>query len=54
MDDELKDCRVDLIETFSYLIGFYVEQTETIRAYKIVRGKNSRSVCLKHKQFNVM
>lgn len=34
-----KDCTVDLVETFNYLIGLYVEQTETIRGFKVVRGK---------------
>lgn len=38
-DNELKDQQVDLVETFNYLIGLYVEQIETIREYKVVRGK---------------
>lgn len=38
-DNELKDEKIDLVETFNYLIGLYVEQTETIRGFKIVRGK---------------
>ena len=27
------------METFNYLIGLYVEQVETIRGFKVVRGK---------------
>ena len=38
-DNELKDQKVDLVETFNYLIGLYVEQVETIRGFKVVRGK---------------
>ena len=38
-DNELKDHKVDLVETFNYLIGLYVEQVETIRGFKVVRGK---------------
>ena len=38
-DNELKDEKIDLVETFNYLIGLYVEQTETIRSFKVVRGK---------------
>lgn len=38
-DNELKDEKVDLVETFNYLIGLYVAQTETIRGFKVVRGK---------------
>jgi len=38
-DNEIKDEKIDLVETFNYLIGLYVEQTETIRGFKIVRGK---------------
>lgn len=38
-DNELKDTTVDLVETFNYLIGLYVEQTETIRGFKVLRGK---------------
>ena len=38
-DNEIKDRTVDLVETFNYLIGLYVEQTETIRGFKVVRGK---------------
>jgi len=38
-DNELKDQRIDLMETFNYLIGLYVQQTETIRGFKVVRGK---------------
>lgn len=38
-DNELKDEKIDLVETFNYLIGLYVEQTETIRGFKVVRGK---------------
>ena len=38
-DNELKPHKVDLVETFNYLIGLYVEQTETVRSFKVVRGK---------------
>ncbi len=38
-DNELKDEKIDLIETFNYLIGLYVEQTETIRGFKVLKGK---------------
>ncbi|OPY18445.1 MAG: putative methyltransferase [Syntrophus sp. PtaB.Bin075] len=38
-DNELKGEKIDLVETFNYLIGMYVEQTETIRGFKVVRGK---------------
>lgn len=38
-DNELKDQKIDLAETFNYLIGLYVEQAETIRGFKVVRGK---------------
>ena len=37
-DNELKEQKIDLIETFSYLIGLYVKQTETIRGFKVIRG----------------
>lgn len=38
-DNELKEQTIDLVETFNYLIGLYVAQTETIRGFKVVRGK---------------
>ncbi|GJQ23378.1 hypothetical protein BIY37_12675 [Candidatus Brocadia sapporoensis] len=38
-DSELKTTRVDLVETFNYLIGLYVEQTEVIRGFKVIRGR---------------
>ncbi|MDX9702413.1 MAG: site-specific DNA-methyltransferase [Candidatus Auribacterota bacterium] len=38
-DDEMKETKIDLIETFNYLIGLYVEQTETIRGFKVIRGR---------------
>ena len=38
-DNELKDQPIDLVETFNYLIGLYVEQMENIRGFKVVRGK---------------
>jgi len=38
-DDELKEQKIDLIETFNYLIGLYVQQTEIIRGFKVFRGK---------------
>ncbi len=38
-DNELKAHKVDLVETFNYLIGLYVEQLETVRGFKVVRGK---------------
>lgn len=38
-DNELKTTRIDLIETFNYLIDLYVEQTEVIRGFKVIRGR---------------
>jgi adenine-specific DNA-methyltransferase len=38
-DNELKEQKIDLIETFNYLIGLYVQQTEIIRGFKVFRGK---------------
>ncbi|MDR4507882.1 MAG: hypothetical protein MRJ65_06545 [Candidatus Brocadiaceae bacterium] len=38
-DNELKTRKIDLVETFNYLIGFYVEQTEVIRGFKVIRGR---------------
>lgn len=38
-DNELKTTKIDLIETFNYLIGLYVEQTEVIRGFKVIRGR---------------
>ncbi len=38
-DNELKATKIDLVETFNYLIGLYVEQTEIIRGFKVIRGK---------------
>ena len=38
-DNELKDQKIDLEETFNYLVGLYVKQTEIIRGFKIIRGK---------------
>lgn len=38
-DSELKTTKVDLVETFNYLIGLYVEQTEVIRGFKVIRGR---------------
>ncbi|MCC7212286.1 MAG: hypothetical protein IT451_10665 [Candidatus Brocadia sp.] len=38
-DNELKTTKVDLVETFNYLIGLYVEQTEVIRGFKVIRGR---------------
>ena len=38
-DNELKEQKIDLIETFNYLIGLYVQQTEIIRGFKVSRGK---------------
>lgn len=38
-DDELKEQKIDLIETFNSLIGLYVQQTEIIRGFKVFRGK---------------
>ena len=38
-DSESKEQRIDLTETFNYLIGLYVEQTEIIRGFKAIRGK---------------
>ena len=38
-DNELKEEKVDLVETFNFFIGLYVEQTETIRGFKVLRGR---------------
>ncbi len=38
-ENELKATKIDIIETFNYLIGLYVEQTELIRGFKVIRGK---------------
>ncbi|MDR4504912.1 MAG: hypothetical protein MRK01_09015 [Candidatus Scalindua sp.] len=38
-ENELKTKKIDLIETFNYLVGLYVEQTEVIRGFKVIRGK---------------
>lgn len=38
-DNELKAQKVDLVETFNYLIALCVEQAEMIRGFKVVRGK---------------
>ena len=38
-DNELKTTKINLIETFNYLIGLYVEQTEIIRGFKVIRGR---------------
>ena len=38
-DNELKDQKIDLLETFNYLIGLYVGQVETIRGFKVIRGR---------------
>ncbi|MFQ5456285.1 MAG: site-specific DNA-methyltransferase [Nitrospirota bacterium] len=38
-DNALKETKIDLVETFNYLIGLYVEQTEVIRGFKVIRGR---------------
>ena len=38
-DDELKPCRVDLVETFNYLIGLWVDKIDTIKGFKVITGK---------------
>ncbi len=38
-DNELKTTKIDLIETFNFLIGLYVEQTDVLRGFKVIRGK---------------
>lgn len=38
-DNELKTTKIDPVETFNYLIGLYVEQTEIIRGFKVIRGR---------------
>ncbi|BBO17511.1 site-specific DNA-methyltransferase [Candidatus Brocadia pituitae] len=38
-DNELKTTKIDLVETFNYLIGLYVEQTEVIRGFRVIRGR---------------
>jgi len=37
---ESKPTRVDLVETFNYLIGLHVETMQVIRGYHVVTGKN--------------
>jgi adenine-specific DNA-methyltransferase len=38
-DNELKTTKIDLVETFNYLIGLYVEQTKVIHGFKVIRGR---------------
>lgn len=38
-DNELKITKIDLVETFNYLIGLYVEQASVIRGFKVIRGR---------------
>lgn len=38
-DDELKPCKVDLVETFNYLIGLWVDKIDTIKGFKVITGK---------------
>ncbi len=38
-DNELKDQRIDLVETFNYLIGLYVEQIKFLEGFKVLQGK---------------
>ena len=38
-DDELKPCKVDLVETFNYLIGLWVDKIDIIKGFYIVTGK---------------
>jgi len=37
---ESKATRVDLVETFNYLIGLHVETIQSIRGFRVVTGKN--------------
>lgn len=36
---ELQDQKVDLVETFNYLIGLYVDQVKSINGFKVIQGK---------------
>ena len=37
-DNEMKPTKVDLVETFNYLIGLVVERVDTIRGFKVIEG----------------
>lgn len=37
---ESKPTKVDLVETFNYLIGLHVETLQSIRGFRVVTGKN--------------
>ena len=37
---ESKPTRVDLVETFNYLIGLHVETIQSIRGFRVITGKN--------------
>jgi len=38
-DDELKNTKIDLVETFNYLIGLYVHHIDWIKGYLVIQGK---------------
>lgn len=40
-NNEAKETKVDLVETFNYLIGLHVETTERIKDFKVVTGRNN-------------
>lgn len=37
-NNELKPCKVDLVETFNYLIGLYVKKVQRVKDIKVVEG----------------
>jgi len=39
-DNEMKATKVDMVETFNYLIGLVVESLKTIRGFRVVEGHN--------------
>lgn len=40
-NNEAKETKVDLVETFNYLIGLHVETIERIKDFKVVTGRNN-------------
>ena len=38
-DDELKNTTIDLVETFNYLIGLYVQHMDWIKGFLVIQGK---------------
>lgn len=38
-DDQLQDTKIDLVETFNYLIGLYVQHIDWIKGFLVIQGK---------------